>query len=163
LPLHVCCKRRKLSAARNKRWDINLGTHHTKQSCMESIRQHRLVTKKERASLGIKSHGESHIHHGDGVFTLNSMFGHPEESDCDTGLIVGRLFGGSIKMPIKRDLVRFYDVPYKDAQVNEYRAILGLSSQTLPLVEYPLSFASDPSGNYQVAKDNSSARALQIV
>jgi len=145
----------------DKRWDINLGSHHTKQSCMESIRQHGLLTKKERANLGIKSHGKSHIHHGDGIFTLNSLFGHPEESDCDTGLIVARLFGGSEKMPIKRDLVRFHDS--EDAQVNEYRAILGLSSQTLPLIEYPLLFASDPSGNYQVAKDNSEARALQIV
>lgn len=60
---------------------------------MESMHMYGLLTRKERAKIGISSPFENRIKHGDGIFNFHFVYGSPREPDCDTGLIVARLLG----------------------------------------------------------------------
>jgi len=154
---------------------INLGNHHTKHEYMKSIRANGLLTRKERGNIGIDVGHTGRVQCGDGIHTVHSLFfahhdsgrGENDLRDCDTGLMVARLYGKSTrKFDTARDVrmrKRLKKTSPFDSQVDEYCAILKGSFQALPLVEYPVSFAADPSGNYRVARNDDGARALQIV
>jgi len=147
--------------------EINLGSHHTKKAYMKNIRNYGLLTRKERGNVGLKTSHTGRIRFGDGIMTLHSLFGRRELDDSDTGLIVARLYGKSTqKFDTIRDVMlrkRAGTESQFDTQINELVAILKRSSQTLPLMEYPITFAADPSANYREASSNDGARALQIV
>ena len=120
-----------------KNTQVDIGYHYTENQNMDCIREHGLLSKRERETRGIKSYNYNGSTWGDGIYTANVP--HAFDDYGDIGLLVARLQGTqneATQSDCDRELQQC-DAAIANQSSTNQMVILAKANQCIPLLAFP--------------------------